>query len=176
MPSIEDLKAAADLLNRGEVRKELTKEDDVKNVMKQITALESGSLQRALSINKDLPAGGDSASIADVAAASSPKAPSDAAAAMPPPAVPSPPAAPLPAPNWLHNIVQVISKEGRHFGRIFQLGDIKEGKAHGYVIKEHGALEHVTVPADHIATIGAPRIKSKYPCSDKWIGEHMGEK
>lgn len=165
MPSIEDLKAAADLLNRGEVRKEVTKEDDLKNVMKQIAGLQ-------------LPAGGDSGppvlTPAEPETTPQPQPTAGGAvAAMPPAVSPSPPAAPPAAPNWLHNIVQVVSKEGRHFGRIFQLGDIKEGKAHGYIIREHGALEHISVPADQIATIGGARIKSKYPCSDKWIAEHM---
>lgn len=179
MPSIEDLKAAAEALNRGEHRREITKEEDLKNVMKQIMAIEGPNLV--------LPTGGDSGSVlspAETATTPAPQpsnkdgeaeAPSPAVAASPP-VVPKPPATPPAAPNWLHNIVQVVSKEGRHFGRTFQLGDIREGKAHGYIIKEHGAIEHITVPADHIATVGGARIKSKYPCSDKWIAEHMGEK
>jgi hypothetical protein len=186
MPSQEDLKAAAEALARGEVRKEITKEDDLKNVMRQIQQLEQS---KALTDGDS----GERDPTAEQAASSQPPlAQSDAPIPSAAPAsfekakdkvfqendglmrrLAETPKAPPPAPPWLHNIVQVISKEGRHFGRIFQLGDIKDGKAHGYYIKEHGDREYVTVPADHIAMIGPARIRLKQPCSDKWVSDHM---
>jgi hypothetical protein len=167
MPTEQDLKAAAEALTRGEVRKEITKEDDLKNVMRQIQQLEQS---KALT-------GGDSSEPVSTAEQAAPSPPPLAQSDAPAPsAAPVPPRAPPPAPPWLHNIVQVISKEGRHFGRIFQLGDIKDGKAHGYIIKEHGDRDYVTVPSDHIAVMCPARIKLKQACSDKWVSDHMEAK
>ncbi len=178
MPTQEDLKAAAEALALGKIRKELTKEDDLKNIMRQIQQLEQSEALTGVDSGELVPAAETSTP------SQTPLAPSDVAATSAPTLMPAPSAAPLlspptappPAPPWLHNIVQVVSKEGRHFGRIFQLGDIKDGKAHGYFIKEHGDREYVTVPSDHIATIGPARIKLKQACSDKWVSGHMDAK
>lgn len=142
-----------------EPKKELSPEDDVKNVMAQIKAMES-----------KVSAGGE------VPATSAIPALSSAEVEAPPPVV-SPPATQVPpsapkAPDWLHSVVEVTSKDSRHFGVLFRLGDIKAGKAHGYILKEQGGREFVTVAADHIEIIGKPKVKAMRCCSGQWVSEH----
>lgn len=165
-----------------EPKKELTAEDDVKNVMAQIKALEKAdkntSLKAVLNINKE-----STALSGEDVPATSPEPTTDETEA--PPSVASPPAAsPIqqppqitppqatPAPPWLHNVVEVISKESRHYGVLFRLGDIKGGKAHGYILKEQGGREYITVGADQIQTMGKAKIKAGRCCSGQWIEEH----
>jgi hypothetical protein len=151
MPSIEDLKAAAEVLQAPKAeRKEISKEEDLQNIMAQI---------KALPIASDEPP----------PAALRPEPPPAAPIIAPTPEVPKPPPD---APPWLHNVVQVIDRESRHWGVLFQLGDIKDGKAHGYRIKEGGGREFFTVGANQIHTIGESKVRLKRPCSDQWMGEH----
>lgn len=161
MPTIEELQAAADAFNRPEPRRELTKEDDLARMMRQIEALES---QKPLAQ-------------ADGEPAQSPHSPvpSSEAAALPSslPASPSPAPPNLPkAPDWLHSIAEVVSKESRRYGALFKLGDIKAGRAHGYIIKERGAREYITVPADHIEIRSPSKVKARECCSPHWMSEH----
>jgi hypothetical protein len=154
-----------------EHKKELTAEDDVKNVMKQIKAIESKTLAQP---------DGDGSSLTDQATSPSPVSPTDLTSGVmeaPPSVASSPLAAPpipqaQPTPPWLHNVVEVISKESRHYGVLFRLGDIKGGKAHGYILKEQGGREYITVGADQIQTMGKAKIKAGRCCSGQWIEEH----
>ena len=184
MPSIDELKAAAEAFNKGEARREVTPEGDLNNVMRQIQELEQSKAQDA----------GDSVMLnAEQALPShSPPPLRDEAAAMPPssPATPGPapslPSLPTllptlptipkrpPAPDWLHSIVEVVSKEGKHYGVLFKLGDIKAGRAHGYILKENGGREFITVPVEHIEIRAVSKVKAKEYCSRQWLNEHMG--
>jgi hypothetical protein len=144
-----------------EPKKELSPEDDVKNVMAQIKAMESGAQK---------PAGGE------VPTTSATPVPTTAEVGAPPPVV-SPPATQAPpsapkAPDWLHSIAEVTSKDSRHFGVLFRLGDIQGGKAHGYLLKEHGGREYITVPSDHITIVGKAKVKAGRCCSGQWVAEH----
>lgn len=157
MPTIEELKAAAEALQKGPPRKELTKESDAANVMKQIKALESQS---------------QDGSTAPPLSQVEPPAPVPQSALQSPPPPTSLPTAPHPTPDWAHNVVQVTSRETRHYGQLFQLGDIKAGRAHGYILKEHGGREFITVNVDQIITIGPSKIKAGRCCSDQWAADH----
>jgi len=146
-----------------ESKKELTPENDLKNVMAQIKAIESGAQK---------PAGGEVLTTSAT--------PVTAEAEAPPPVV-SPPATlptttPTPfapkAPDWLHNVVEVTSKDSRYFGVLFRLGDIRGGKAHGYILKEQGGREYITVASDHITTVGKAKVKAGRCCSGQWVSEH----
>jgi hypothetical protein len=157
MPSIEDLKAAAEALTTPKPeRKEISKEEDLQNIMAQIKALPAAPPQPTSLGTTQEP----------------PKAP-PALAEPPAPPITTPeiPKPPPDAPPWLHDIVQVVDKESRFWGVLFQLGDIKDGKAHGYRIKEGGAREFFTVGANQIHTIGESKVRLKRPCSDQWMGE-----
>jgi|GEM_PF-4735458 hypothetical protein len=142
-----------------ESKKELSPEEDVKNVMAQIRAMESGLPK---------PAGGEDPTTSATPIPAEAEAPSPVVS---PPATQTPPSAPK-APDWLHSVVEVTSRDSKHFGQLFRLGDIQAGKAHGYILKEHGGREFITVAADHITTIGKPKIKAGRCCSDRWVSEH----
>ena len=147
-----------------EPKKELSPEDDLKNVMAQIQAMEN---------NKDLAqSDGDSGSpntAAEQVKSPPAESPNDGETA----ALPlTPPVSPSAAPSWLHNIVEVTSKDSPHFGVIFRLGDMRAGKAHGYILKARGAREYITVAADHISTVGKAKVKAGRYCSGQWASEH----
>lgn len=199
MPSIEELKAAAEKFSNPEPRKVATPEGDLKNVMAQIKQLESEAQAAG---DSGSPSSGDSGNpAAQVQSSPTPPPPCDEAAALPSPSPAAPGPAPSrdprdympttttpeglviglpqlpipkrsPAPDWLHSIVEVVSKEGHYYGVLFRLGDIKAGKAHGYIIKENGHREFITVPADHIEIRAVPKVKAKDCCSGQWMSEH----
>lgn len=174
MPSIEELQAAAEAFNKPTQPRREDPKGDLDNIMRQIEELEKdkGSTNLAQ-------ADGDSGLITSQPAVQAqsphPLGPSSEAATLPPvsPASPSPAPPSLPkAPDWLHSIAEVISKESRHYGVLFKLGDIKSGKAHGYILKERAVPEFITVPADAILLHGKARVKSKGCCSPRWMSEN----
>lgn len=195
MPTQEELQAAADAFNKPPPpRKEPSKEDELAKMMRQIEEMESEkplaqadgdsgliTSQPAAQAQSPLPLGSGSevATLPPVSPASpSPAPPIDLQKSQPgyeylgtlPQA--QPPPKPPPAPEWLHSIAEVISKESRHYGVLFKLGDIKSGKAHGYILKERAVPEFITVPADAILLHGKARVKSKGCCSPQWMSEN----
>lgn len=189
MPTIEELKAAAEAFNSPppQPRKEVTKESDLSNIMRQIQDLtatseglnlaqadgDSGS-PNVLGVQSETPA-------AQVESPHPSPPPRGETAALPStsPASPSPAPPNLPkAPEWLHSIAEVVSAQSRWYGVIFRLGDIKAGKAHGYILKgkdKGGHREFITVNADQILLHGKARVKAKECCSGQWVSEHMSD-
>jgi hypothetical protein len=140
-----------------------SKEAELQNVMSQIKALSGG--------------------VADEKEQAPTLGPVPAQAPDPPPAAPSilePPATPQlkrskTQPFKLHDVAQVTSKEGRYFGVLFQVGDIKGGEVHGYTLKEHGGREYITAKVSDVTLIGESKVRLKTPCSPKWIADHGGQ-
>ena len=178
MPSIEELKAAAEAFNKGEARKEVTPEGDLSNVMRQIQELEQSKAQDAgdsgLLNAEQVQSSHSPPPFRDEAAAMPPTSPATAGPAPSLPSLPSLPSIPKrpPAPDWLHSVAEVVSKEGHHYGVLFKLGDIKAGKAHGYILKENGGREYITVPVEHIEIRALSKVKAKEYCSRQWLAEH----
>lgn len=187
MPTIEELKAAAEAFNSPppQPRKEVTKESDLSNIMRQISELETAKEPEPNLAQADGDSGTPLGVHTEITAAQveSPQpSPSRGETATLPstsPASPSPVPPNLPkAPEWLHSIAEVVSAQSRWYGVIFRLGDIKAGKAHGYILKgkdKGGNREFITVNADQILLHGKARVKAKECCSGQWVSEHMSD-
>ena len=135
-----------------------SKEAELQNVMSQIKALSGGAEENKPTLG-----------------------PVPATATDPPTA--APPVSEVPPekekPKWpknrkfaIHDVVQVTSKEGRYFGALFQIGDIKGGEIHGYAIQEHGGREFITAKVSDVTLIGESKVRLKNPCSPKWMADH----
>jgi hypothetical protein len=172
-PSVDDPPPPQPNPNLDQERRELTDAEQLKKTMREIEALSGGVRQLA----------------------------SHPADAMPPPASEPPPAAPIsdsvkvlaavigagiqpaglppliaPGAFKPFDVVQVYSKEHRHYGVLFQVGDVKGGSVHGYILSEGGKREFITVKAGELHLIGESRVRLKVPCSGQWLAEHRETK
>ena len=93
--------------------------------------------------------------------------------APPPPPPPTETVVSIPgSPFHLDDVVQVIDQGSRHYGQLFIIGDVKNGKAHGFYIAEGGKKEFITVPEGSVFYIGRPKVRAKVATSPKWISDH----
>jgi hypothetical protein len=69
-------------------------------------------------------------------------------------------------------VVQVVNKTSPYFGVMFQIGDMQQGKAHGFYMLPGGRKEFVTVGLEECWPIGVAKIRSKEPCSYQWQQEN----
>jgi hypothetical protein len=54
---------------------------------------------------------------------------------------------------------------------LFIVGGIAEGKVHGFYML-NSKKEYITIPADNCARIGETKVKSRQPCSFRWMSQH----
>lgn len=72
----------------------------------------------------------------------------------------------------LYDAVQVYDPESSHWGVIFQVGDVRGSKVHGYYLQPKGEKVYVTFNINQLRLIGTSRVRSKACCSPKWVAEH----
>jgi hypothetical protein len=83
---------------------------------------------------------------------------------------------PLPVTPQIHDVVQVNNPNSEHFGVLFQIGDINEGKLHGFIMHTGGRKEFVTVGVGEVIVVGIARMRSKQPVSEQWAAMRNAEK
>lgn len=67
--------------------------------------------------------------------------------------------------------MQVINKDNKHFAMSFIVGDIRNNRVHGFYFHNR-SREYITVNVDEVARIGPSKVRSKEPCSHKWLADH----
>lgn len=121
------------------------------------------------------------------AAAQTPTAESETALTSPPPVTVQQPSVPVEeiehetppvqlggeSPLKLHDVVQIIDPQSRIYGAYFTVGDVRNGRVHGYYISEGRAKSFVTIPVNMVHRVGGQaKVRSSNPCSPKWLSDH----
>lgn len=70
-----------------------------------------------------------------------------------------------------YDVVQVYDRESNHYGVLFQVGDVRGTKVHGYYLMPKGERAYVTFNIDQLRLIGTSRVRSRDRCSPKWLSE-----
>lgn len=79
---------------------------------------------------------------------------------------------PIPPSIVVHAVVQVFNPTSPYYGVLFQVGDMQQGKAHGFHMMSGGRREYVTVGIDECWPIGMSKTRSRNPVSPQWEQEH----
>ena len=167
-PTVDDPPPPAPNPNLEQERRELTDAEQLKKTMAEIEALSGGA-----SVGQ--PASPPPDATLPLASNHPPAAPFNLNV---PEEVKQPPSSPpmvaVSAPGAFkpYDVVQVYNNENRHYGVLFQVGDVRDGQVHGYILMEHGKREFITVRAEHLKLIGESRVRLRIPCSAKWLAEH----
>lgn len=66
----------------------------------------------------------------------------------------------------------MINPTSPYYGVLFSIGDMQQGKAHGFHMLSGGRKEFVTVGLEECWPIGVSKIRSKEPVSPQWAIEH----
>jgi hypothetical protein len=72
----------------------------------------------------------------------------------------------------VHSVAQVINPSNQFFGRMFQVGDVQNGIAHGFYLGANGRKEFVTASVTECTVIGRAFLGSRDPVSPQWKAEH----
>jgi len=166
-PSVDDPPAPQPNPNLDQERRELTDAEQLKKTIAEIKALSGAAPQQSLGETQELHEAPRPASIEPPAA----PIPNLEEVKQPPA---NPPAVAVSAPGAFkpYDVVQVHNKENRYYGVLFQVGDVKDGSVHGYILNECGRREFITVKIDEVKLIGESRVRLTTPCSGQWIAEH----
>lgn len=71
------------------------------------------------------------------------------------------------------DVVQVTKIGERTYGLFIIVGDVLRGKVHGFhFVGEGGKKEFITVDEDSVHLIGSSKVRSKTPCSPKWVADN----
>jgi hypothetical protein len=73
---------------------------------------------------------------------------------------------------FVHAVVQVFNPSSPFYGVLFIIGDVKDGRVHGFHMLAGGKKEYVTVGTEECFPIGVSKARSKAPCSPQWMEEH----
>ena len=84
----------------------------------------------------------------------------------------TPPADSPPTSLRHYDVVQVFDNQSNHYGVIFQVGDVRGQKVHGYYLQPRGEKVYVTFDMPQLRLIGTARVRSKAACSAKWVEQH----
>lgn len=71
-----------------------------------------------------------------------------------------------------YDVVQVYDRESNNYGIIFQVGDVRGSKVHGYYFQPKADKVFVTFDMKQLRLIGSSRVRAKTCCSPKWVAEH----
>jgi hypothetical protein len=67
-------------------------------------------------------------------------------------------------------VVQVVG-DHRYVGTLFVVGDVADGKVHGFHMVSC-KKEFITVPGANCAKIGESKVRSRQSCSFRWMSQH----
>lgn len=99
-----------------------------------------------------------------------PTPPASAASASDPPLQPI-----VGTPFHVDDVVQVVDRQSRHCGIFFTLGDVKNGKAHGYRMEPGQKKEFITEPVSGLLFIKSAtkgQVVAREKVSPKWHSDH----
>jgi len=66
-----------------------------------------------------------------------------------------------------NDVVQVAEPGSRHYGQMFIVGGLRDGKVHGHYIIS-GRVEYITIPEPECERIGPSKVRSRRACSPRW--------
>lgn len=146
-------------------------QQELSDVMKEIAALKGNEFQA-------LSGSGPAEHVPAVVATQDTPPPVIGAQPAPSTPVPLTPQRPQPTPNVLgdakvHDVVQVNDRENRYHGALFTIGGMADGWVHGYILKEQGGKDFITVKIHEVHRIGPAKVRSAVPCSRQWIEQHQ---
>lgn len=78
------------------------------------------------------------------------------------------------SPFHQHDVVQILDETSRHYGGFLIIGDVLGNRVHGYCVSEGRKQDYITVPLNLCWYIGRAKMRSKTPCSPKWISDRGG--
>lgn len=68
-----------------------------------------------------------------------------------------------------HAVVQVVVSDDIAFGALFQVGDVKDDKVHGFFVIPGEPKQFITTKLANVKLVGKAHIGSHSPCSPEWI-------